>query len=59
MPPDPSVWMVIPLLSSKFLTGAWPYIVLPLDFILGIVLLRHLVQTIRDISNMAGGGDDA
>jgi len=58
MPPEISDWLMIPRLSQTIVTAAWPYFVLPIDFIFGMVLVRHVFQAIRDLSRIPGGDEE-
>jgi hypothetical protein len=60
MPPTIDMWYAIVELAYLVLfgntktggsfQGFWPYMVLPLDFILGLTLVRSSVSTIQNIT---------
>lgn len=52
MPPTIDQWFSIPVLSYIVLQKAWAYIVLPLDFILGLTLVRNSISTIQNITGV-------
>ena len=49
MPPSLADWMIIPRFSITILNAFWPYASLPVNFILGIGLLRSIINTIREL----------
>jgi hypothetical protein len=52
MPPELDQWLQIPRLATFVVQTAWPYIVLPLDFILGLELIKRVMGAIRSLKAM-------
>ena len=50
-PPTIDMWLQAPQLSYLIVTTVWPYIYLPICFIMGISLMRSIMDSIRSLSN--------
>jgi hypothetical protein len=55
-PPTIDMWLLAPQLASVVVNALWPYMVLPLDFILGLTLLKAIFSTIRSLTHQSTGG---
>jgi hypothetical protein len=49
-PPTLAMWLQAPQLSYLIVTTVWPYIYLPLCFILGITLMKAVMESIRSLT---------
>ena len=52
MPPDVDMWLQIPRLSAFVVQTVWPYVVLPIDIILGLELIKRVMHAIRSLRSM-------
>jgi hypothetical protein len=55
--PPPQAWFDVVNLGGCTLFQFWPYIVLPLDFILGITLVSYVFKSIKDVANATDTND--
>lgn len=49
-PPTVIMWLQAPWLAAFIVETFWPYIQIPLEFILGTFIIRNTLDSIRGVS---------